>query len=74
MNERKRFLEVFFSKSVVSNSIKISIFVGTILNMINQGEKFINGHPISWVHFFLNYLVPYLVASYSASKNLINQK
>lgn len=39
--------------------------------MINQGENFIYAETISWFHLPLNYMVPYMVASYSAAKNAI---
>ena len=54
---------------IVGNAIKIALFVGTVLNLINQGEQLVVEGRISWVHAVLNYLVPYCVASYSAAKN-----
>jgi len=56
------------SKPVVLNAIKVSLFVGTTLNLINQGPAILNADPISFWKLALNYLVPYLVASYSAAK------
>jgi hypothetical protein len=54
---------------IVRNAIKVSLVVGTVLNLINQGEPLLTNGTISWGHVFLNYLVPYCVASYSAAKN-----
>ena len=37
-----------------------------LLNLINQGTRWLHGDGILLYHFLLNYLVPYSVASYSA--------
>jgi len=50
-------------------AIKVSLVVGTILNLINQGGRLLDGLPPSWFHVALNYLVPYCVSSYSAARN-----
>jgi len=54
---------------IVGNATKVALVVGTILNLINQGNALFGSETISWPHMFLNYLVPYCVASYSAAKN-----
>ena len=35
---------------IVRNAVKIVLVVGTILNLVNQGEGVANG-AISWTHF-----------------------
>lgn len=65
MRELKHMLRPHIAK----NAGRIALIVGTLLNVINQGEPFIKGIAISWPHVFLNYLVPFCVASYSAYKN-----
>ena len=47
----------------------VALVVGTLLNLINQGQQFLTGSEISWGHVLLNFLVPYCVANYSATKN-----
>ena len=54
---------------IIHNATKVALVVGTILNLINQGGAVFGNDTISWPHVFLNYLVPYCVASYSAAKN-----
>ena len=54
---------------IIRNATKITLVVGTILNLINQSDGIFGNGTISWPHVFLNYLVPYCVASYSAAKN-----
>jgi hypothetical protein len=67
-------LSVALSRHIVLNALKIALVVGTLLNLINQGDNLLHADGISWFHLLLNYLVPYSVASYSAAKNEIEQK
>ncbi|MDP1531271.1 MAG: nitrate/nitrite transporter NrtS [Rhodoferax sp.] len=57
------------SGKIVKNSLRIALMVGSILNLVNQGSAILAGSGISWIHMALNYVVPYCVASFSASKN-----
>jgi len=69
------FFKLAFSKSVVINAIRVSLLVGTILVAINHGDAIMN-NELSLervLKMALNYLVPYLVASYSAVKALQQQ-
>ena len=66
-------LDCALSPHIVRNAVKISLVVGTILNLINQGEGILANGSISWAHCVLNYIVPYCVASYSAAKNEMAQ-
>lgn len=61
-------VSVACSRKIVSNALRISLFVGVVLNLINQGASIVAGSDISWRHVLLNFLVPYCVASYSAAK------
>jgi hypothetical protein len=63
------FLAVACSRRIVVNALRISLVVGTVLNLINQGAAILAWSGISWGHVLLNFLVPYCVASYSAAKN-----
>lgn len=61
------------SPEIFGASIRISLVVGTVLNIINQSGRIIDGLGISWIHAGLNYLVPFCVASYSAAKNQLRR-
>jgi hypothetical protein len=63
------FFQLALSPSIVRNSVKIAIVVGLLLNIINQGGSIWARTDISWPHIFLNFLVPYCVATISAVKN-----
>ena len=64
-----KILHTMLSRHIAINALRIALFVGTVLNLINQGEAILAGVAISWPHVLLNYLVPYCVASYSAARN-----
>ena len=65
------FFMTAMSRHIVTSALKVAIVVGTVLNLVNQGEFMLQEEDISWFHLMLNYLVPYCVASYSAAKNEI---
>ena len=50
------------------NGIKIALVVGIVLNVINQGDRFLNMNldQINWIKFALTFLVPFLVATYAS--------
>lgn len=66
-------LHTALSRRIALNALRIALVVGTILNLINQGEAIFSGGAVSWLHVLLNYLVPYCVASYSAAKNELSR-
>lgn len=65
----KNLLRAARSRKVVLDALRVSLVVGSILNLINQGCALLSGSGVSWPHIFLNYFVPYCVSSYSAAKN-----
>jgi len=40
--------------------------VGSILNLINQGDALFAGKPVDWTKLVLTFLVPYCVTTYGA--------
>lgn len=51
---------------VPRRSLVIALVVGTILNLINQGDALVSGAAPSWPKIALTYIVPYLVSTYGA--------
>ncbi|MCB1929955.1 MAG: hypothetical protein KDH17_18230 [Rhodocyclaceae bacterium] len=47
----------------------IALTVGSILNLVNQGDRLLGTMPIEWGRVLLNFLVPFCVASASAALN-----
>ena len=54
------------SPPTLNGSLRIGLVVGTILNIINQGEAIWMHGRWDWVKCVLTYLVPFAVATYSA--------
>ena len=68
MNKLSVYFLTFQDKEMIIKSLKISAVVGTILNLINQGElifalDFVN---IDYIKSILTYIVPFLVSTYTA--------
>ncbi|MBI5136044.1 MAG: nitrate/nitrite transporter NrtS [Nitrospirae bacterium] len=62
------FLRAAFRRPTVLGAIQVSVVVGSMLNVINQGEAWLHGASVSVGHLILNYLVPYGVATFSAAR------
>jgi hypothetical protein len=54
------------SDGVPRRSLWVALVVGTILNLINQGDALVGGRPLDLVKLALTYLVPYFVCTYGA--------
>ena len=54
------------SDGVPRRSLYVALVVGTVLNMINQGDAFFAGVPVNWLKIILTYFVPYAVSTYGA--------
>jgi hypothetical protein len=70
----REFWKIALSKRVAFNAIRIALFIGTLLNVINQGAAILAWEGIAWGHVVLNYIVPYCVATYSATKNELDRR
>lgn len=44
----------------------VALIVGTVLNLINQGDALFGAAPINWLKVILTYFVPYAVCTYGA--------
>jgi hypothetical protein len=54
------------SDGVPHRSIYAALVVGTLLNLINQGDALLGEGEIDWLKIGLTYCVPYCVATYGA--------
>ena len=59
-------LQRTFSWPVMRNSLMVGAVVGTVLNLINQGEYITGDGTIDWFKLGLTYCVPFCVATYGA--------
>jgi hypothetical protein len=54
--------------------LKVSLVVGSILNLINRNGLMPDDCTISWLHVLMNYIVPYCLPSHSVAMNEISAK
>ena len=54
------------SEGTPGTALRVAIVVGTILNMINQGDALFSGKSVVWWKILLTYAVPYCVSTYGA--------
>lgn len=59
-------LQCALSNGVPRRSFYVALIVGTVLNLINQGDALVGFSSVSWVKLVLTYLVPYAVSTYGA--------
>lgn len=59
------------ARVTVIRALKVGLFVGTVLVLINQGDSLIRGElPPIW-KILLTYCVPYCVSSYSTAMFMV---
>ena len=68
-----KFTKIAFHRSTVNKAIIISLTVGTVLNLINQGDFIfqMQWEKISAFKVFLTYLTPFCVSTYSTATALM---
>jgi amino acid transporter len=54
------------SDGVPRRSFYVALIVGTILNLINQGDALFSGGDLNVTKIILTFVVPYCVATYGA--------
>ncbi len=54
------------SDGVPTRSLGVALVVGTVLNLINQGDAIVAMEGVSWLKIVLTYCVPYAVCTYGA--------
>ena len=72
MNEHPTIISLATRPKVVRSSIYVAIIVGTLLNLINQGDAALNGQTVVLWKLALTYMVPYCVSTYGAVMALRN--
>lgn len=69
--QKPHWLAIAFRASVVTRGVKIALVVGSVLAILNHGDK-IYSNTLSQGDFYrilITYLVPYCVSTYSAVRN-----
>ena len=70
-----KFTKLAFHRSTVNKAIIISVTVGTVLNLINQGDFIfqMQWEKINTFKIFLTYLTPFCVSTYSTTTALMDK-
>lgn len=74
MSARASALRAVLRPPILTRSLWVALVVGTILNLINQGDRLTAGAPLAWGKLGLTYVVPFLVASFGAWSALVQQR
>lgn len=56
------------SPPIARAALQVSLVVGTILNVLNQGPELLHHGAVSWPRIALNYVVPWCVSAFSAAR------
>jgi len=62
----RRVLAYATADGVPLRSVKVALVIGTVLNLINQGDALLGDAPVNWAKIALTYVVPYCVSTYGA--------
>lgn len=63
------FFELYFSAEQVKRSLIISFIVGSLLNLINQGNAIFSSAEVNLLNILLTYAVPYCVSTIAAGQS-----
>ena len=63
-----------WSDGVPRRSLKVAVVVGTVLNLINQGDAIFGDGRLNIVKLMLTCMVPYCVATYGAVSFRLTQE
>jgi len=62
----RRVLAYATADGVPLRSAKVALVIGTLLNLINQGDALLGVAAVNWAKIALTYVVPYCVSTYGA--------
>lgn len=69
MRKLSLLLHTFRRRPIILSALKVAMVVGTLLNLVNQGGRLLDGLPPNVFQMLLNYVVPFCVSGYSAARN-----
>ena len=64
-------LTTALSGAYLARAIVVMIIVGSVLNLINQGEALFQGAALNFAKLLLTYVVPFCVSTYGTWSALI---
>jgi hypothetical protein len=66
VSDLSRVLRLCFADGTPRRSLQVALVVGTLLNLINQGDALLHGRRVNFLKLALTFAVPYIVATYGA--------
>jgi hypothetical protein len=69
----KRAFWCAIADGVPRRSFFVALIVGTVLNLINQGDALLGTASLNWWKLILTYCVPYAVCTYGAVSYQLNK-
>jgi len=66
MSRWSQILSLCIADGIPKRSLLVALVVGSVLNLVNQGDVLVHGGRINLLKLALTYLVPYVVATYGA--------
>lgn len=60
---------LMFSRRIAWAALKVAVVVGSVLNVINNGQQLWSHHAVNLWQVAMNFVVPFCVSSYSAARN-----
>ncbi|WP_043744037.1 nitrate/nitrite transporter NrtS [Paramagnetospirillum magneticum] len=70
----RRFIQAATSDGLQRRSLTLTAIVGTLLNLINQGDSLLSGHTPNLFKLALTYAVPYCVATIAGATALMRRR
>jgi hypothetical protein len=67
-------LKTALSRPYLGRALAVMIIVGSVLNLINQGETLFQGAPLNVAKLLLTYVVPFCVSTYGTWSALITAR
>jgi hypothetical protein len=67
-------LKAALSGPYLARAIAVMIIVGSVLNLINQGEALFQGAPLNFAKLILPYVVPFCASTYGTWSALISAR
>jgi hypothetical protein len=62
----RRIVRLALSDGVPRRALMVAAVIGTVLNLINQGDAIFGDAPVNFTKLILTYLVPYGVSTHGA--------
>ncbi len=70
MRKDPTYLQLFFHRQQLARSVAVGLVVGTVLNLINQGDVLFGDAELNFGKLALTYAVPFAVASYASIRTM----